>query len=138
MKTSIPFCELFSQINWIWYTVSVIVVYALGAMWYSRMFAKEWMKVFNVEMPNKFNNSNMIITILSQFVATALFGLAMFMITFISPWLALLTLIAFCGWQKASLKFRLIKWKEYFTAAMIEAGYLFISGMIFIFLALVN
>ncbi len=79
----------------------------------------------------------MIITMSAQLIVTALLGLIFFTLTGISAWLAVLVLVAFCGWQKGSLKFRYVKWNEYFTAALIEAGFTFVAGLIFILFALI-
>ncbi len=136
METCCPFCGLFSQINWLWYVIAVVVAFVVGALWYSSLFAKAWVRVFKVEMPEKMQSGNMIFTMLMQLLVTALLGLVFFMMTGISVWLAVLVLIAFCGWQKANLKFRYVKWNEYFMAALIEAGYTFVAGLIFILFAL--
>ncbi len=137
METCSSFCGLFSHVNWLWYIISVIVAFAVGALWYSVLFSKAWMRVFKVEIPEKIQSSNTCITMLTQLMATALSGLTFFVLTTISLWLAILVLVAFCGWQKGNLKFRYTKWDEYFTAALIEAGYTFVAGVIFILFALI-
>lgn len=132
---STNFCLLFGSINWLWYVVAVIAVFALGGIWFSFLFQKAWIKVFKIEMPEG-KPKGVVFTMLMQFVVTALFGLVFFVLVKLSFWVALLALIGFCGWQKGSLKFRYTKWSEYFQAAIIEAGYTFLAGMIFILLGL--
>ncbi len=129
------FCSLFAGISWFWYIVAVIVVYGLGAIWHSFLFAKTWMRVFKVEMPDTVNKSAAVFTMVMQLVATALFGLALFVLVKLSLAAAILALVAFCGWQKGTLKFRYTKWKEYFQAALVEAGYTFLAGAVFILFA---
>lgn len=138
METCTTFCNLFSQINWLWYAVSVIVAYAAGALWFSFLFAKTWMRVFKVEMPEKGASTGAVPTMLIQLVVTALFGIIFFVMVPVSLWLAVLVLFAFCGWQKGGLKFRYVKWNEYFSAALVEAGYTFVAGAIFILFALID
>ncbi len=130
------FCNLLGQVNWLWYVVAVLAVYVLGALWYSVLFPKAWVRIFKIEMPDKRNPANMFLTMFGQLVANALMGLALFMITPLSFWLAVLTLIGFTGWNKATLKYKYADWGEYFRAAGIEAGYLFLAGTIFIVFAL--
>lgn len=135
METCSAFCSWFSQINWLWYGVSVALVYAIGALWYSVLFTKVWMRVFKIEMPQSVEKSSVLFTMFFQLLATAILGLVMFLLSNVSCWLAVLVLIGFCGWHKASLKFQFAKWKDFFTAAMIDVGYLFIAGLIFILFA---
>lgn len=138
METCSSFCSLFSQINWLWYAIAVVVVYAAGALWHSILFGKAWIRVFKVEMPEKGQPTGAVFTMSMQLLVTALLGLLFFVLVPISVWLAVFVLITFCGWQKGTLKFRYVKWNEYFTAAIIEAGYTFIAGLIFILFALIK
>lgn len=130
------FCTLLSQINWPWYVAAIVATYLLGALWYSVLFPKAWIKAFKIEMPDKPAPANMFLTMFGQLVASALMGLALFMITALSFWLAVLALVGFCGWNKATLKYKFVSWSDYFRAAGIEVGYLFLTGMIFILFAL--
>ncbi len=138
METSSQiFCTLLGQINWLWYVVAIVAAYLLGALWYSVIFPKTWVRIFKIEMPDKRSPANMFVTMFGQLVANALMGLVLFMITALSFWLAVLTLVGFCGWNKATLKYKYVGWGDYFRAACIEAGYLFLAGMVFILFALV-
>ncbi len=130
------FCALVGQINWLWFVVAILAVYLLGALWYSVLFPKAWIKIFKVEMPAKPSPANMFLTMFGQLVASALMGLVLFMITAVSFWLAVLTLVGFCGWTKATLKYKFADWGDFVRAGGIEAGYLFLAGMIFILFAL--
>ncbi len=132
------FSDFFMEINWLWYFISVIVVVTMGTLWYTVLFISQWIQVFKVDMPDENRPMSAYPTILLQLLSVTLFGLAFFILTKIFLWLALLILVAICGWQKGLLKFRYVQWKEYFTAAWIEAGYTFIAGLIFIFFALVK
>ncbi len=137
METNV-FCSLFSQIKWGWYLIAVVVAFLMGAWWYWGLFTKAWERVFKVTIPKKGRiPEGVLFAISMQFLVTALMGIVFFMLVKVSLWLAILALVAFCGWQKAGLKFRYIKWKDYFTAAMIEAGYTFVAGIILIIFACV-
>ncbi len=136
-NTSLCFCSLFYQIDWIWYIAALILVFGVGALWYSVFFPKAWMRVFKVEMGDKISKSNMIFTMFLQFISSAILGLALFMITSVSVWLALFALVSFVAWQKAGLKFRYSNsLKDFFMASLIEAGHTFIAGLIYILFAL--
>ncbi len=129
-------CGMFCHINWLWFVVAIAAAYAVGAIWYSFLFSKTWMRIFKVEIPEKVDKTNMIITMFIQLIATAIFGLVYFVLVPISVWLAILALVGFCAWQKGSLKFQFSSWKEFATAALVQAGFTFITGVIFILFAL--
>lgn len=131
------FSDFFQEINWLWYLVSVVVAFTIGALWYTVLFVDEWIQVFKVDMPEEYRPAITYPTVLIQLLVTALFGLVFFMLTITSVWLALLVLASICGWQMGMLKYRYVQWKEYFIAALIEAGYTFIAGIVFILFALV-
>ncbi len=129
------FCALLGSINWLWYIIAVIAVFVLGGIWFSFLFKNMWIKVFKIEMPEG-KPQGVVFTMIMQLIVTALFGLVFFILVKLSFWVALLALIGFCGWQKGSLKFRYTKWSEYIQAAIVEAGYTFLAGIVFILLGL--
>ncbi len=137
MEKSTAFLNLFAQINWLWYSISVITAFAAGAVWFTFIFQKSWIRVFKIDISEKGNANGIFLTMFIQLFVTALFGLIFFILVHISILLAILVLIAFCGWQKGTLKFRYSKWIDYFTAAIVEAGYTFVVGMIFILFAMI-
>ncbi len=136
METCRNFLNLFSEINWLWYFVSVIVAYGAGAIWFSFLFQKAWIRVFKIDMPEKNEPTGAVLTMSIQLLVTALLGLMFFVLVPVSKSIAVFALIAFCGWQKGTLKFRYTKWREFFTAAIVEVGYTFLVGVIFILFAL--
>lgn len=136
METFTNFFNLFSQINWLWYIISVIVIFVLGAIWYSLLFKKNWIRVFKIDIPEKEETLGTLFTMSIQFIVTAFLGLLFFVLVPISLLIALFVLVSFCGWQKATLKFRYTIWKDYIMAALIEVGYTFIAGILFILFAL--
>ncbi|MDR1698694.1 MAG: hypothetical protein LBR75_02565 [Prevotellaceae bacterium] len=132
------FCEIFSGINWCWYAVAIVVVFAVGGLWFSVFFKKTWVRVFKVEMPEKRSTANMVRTMGMQFLINAVFGLWFFILTqYGGFWFAVITLCVFCAWQKGLLNFHYPKFKDYAMAAIIEAGFTFITGMVFILFALI-
>jgi hypothetical protein len=137
MNSLTAFCvNYFKEINWLLLLLSVIIVFFVGAFWYGFLFPKSWTRVFKVDTQNKPSIGNMIVTMFSQLVAGTLLGLFIFVTVKISLWLAIFGIIAFAGWDKATLKFRFAKWNEYFMAALIDATYFAIAGAIFIIFGL--
>lgn len=131
-------CMLWTGIDWLWYAVAVVTAFAVGGLWYSALFSKMWIRVFKVDMPGKVTVWMMLRSMLIQFLATAILGLLFFMLTGLSVWLSVIALVVFCGWQKAGLGFQFpASWKNFVQAALIQAGYTFIAGLIFILFALV-
>ncbi len=136
MESWALFCTFFSGIDWLWYIVAVVITYVVGALWFSVFFRKAWMRVFKIETNEKITTGLFLRTMGVQVLVNALFGLVLFLLVEFSVWLALLVLIAFCGWQKGILNFQFARWKEYVWAAMIQAGYTFVTGGLFILFAL--
>lgn len=130
----------FLQINWLWYAASVIVVYAVGAIWYGKLFTNSWLKSVRykclcgaeLDKGEKCTcQSRSMWPMLYQFAATILIGLMYFVLTALSIWLALLVAVAISGWMKATLKFQIPEWKRFVTLASIDVGYFFLSSLIF-------
>ena len=133
------FCGFFMQhiapINWLWLVAATAVSFGIGAVWYSVLFAKAWVKIFKVEM-GEVNTASFVRTMGLQFVATFFLGLVFFVLTNISVWVALMTLIGIIGWEKAMLNFQFSNLKDCFMAIVIRAGYTFVAGIVFILFAL--
>ncbi|MDR0230847.1 MAG: hypothetical protein LBI82_01865 [Dysgonamonadaceae bacterium] len=128
------FCQILSGINWWWFAAAVVVTFGVGAIWYSWLFAKTWMKVFKVEM-GEVTTGSIFRTMFLQFVANLLFGLTFFVLTQLSVWIALLSLAGFCAWEKGNLNFEFAKVKDFIMAVVIRVGYTFLAGIIFILFA---
>ncbi len=136
--TPVAFCfwSVFSQIGWLWYIISVVAVFALGAVWYSALFPKTWARVFHVDTSRKSLAGVVYYTMLTQLVVTALLGIVLFAVTLMSVWAAVAVSVGFCGWLKGSLLFQMggVN-KDYCQAALINAGFLAIACAVFIFCA---
>jgi hypothetical protein len=130
-------CQAISSVNWIWFIVAVIATFIIGGIWYSALFAKTWIRVFKVEMPEKITTSSFIRTISLQFLANILFGFVFFVLTKVSVLIAIISLVGFCGWEKGGMNFQFAKIKDFLTAVLIRVGYTFIAGIIFILFALI-
>ena len=130
------FYQILSGINWWWFAVAVIVTFGVGALWYSKLFAKTWVRVFKVEM-GEVTTGSFLRTMSLQLVVNLLFGLVFFILTHLCVWIALLTLVGFCGWEKGALSFEFAKIKDFILAVTIRVGYTFIAGLIFILFALI-
>jgi len=131
------FYVVLSNINWMWFAVAVVSVFALGAIWYSLLFTKMWISVFKIDMPEKPTTGLLLRTFVMQLIVCLLFGLALFVIAKISVCIALLALVAFAGWEKGELNFQFSDFKKYWRAAIIRAGYTFLAGIIFILFAMI-
>jgi Protein of unknown function (DUF1761) len=46
------FMYVFSYINWLHVLVAAIAYFALGALWYSFLFQKQWIRYHNIDMNN--------------------------------------------------------------------------------------
>ena len=125
-----------APINWLWLGAATIVAFGIGAVWFSAFFAKAWVRVFKVEM-GEVNAASFVRTMGLQFVATFFLGLVLFVLTNISVWVALMTLIGIVGWEKAMLNFQFSTFKDFIMAVVIRAGYTFVAGIVFILFALI-
>jgi hypothetical protein len=129
-------CQSVSTINWWWFAAATVVSFIVGAIWYSLLFAKTWVKVFKVDL-GVVTTGSFLRTMLLQFAANAAFGFVMFVLTDISVWIALLSLAGFCAWEKGNLNFEFGRLKDFVMAVTIRVGYTFIAGVIFILFALI-
>lgn len=134
----------FTTISWLWYAVSVVVVFGVGGLWYGKFFTKKWIAAVDYKCSCGADmakgekcackNNGGSLTMIFQFLATGLVGLMYFLLSW--P-MALIVAVAMSGWMKATLKFQKPDWKQYFTLAMIDVGYFFLSSIIFILFALI-
>ncbi|MFT3902732.1 MAG: hypothetical protein QM727_06140 [Niabella sp.] len=135
MSSSNLLLQCISEINWWWYSVAIVVSFAVGGVWYSLLFAKTWIRVFRVEM-GEVTIGSFLRTMSIQLAANLLLGVVFFILTNISIWIALLTLVGFCGWEKGNLNFEFSKMKDFIMASVIRVGYTLAAGIIFILFAL--
>jgi hypothetical protein len=138
LKIMSTFLFLLSNIQWMWFAIAVVVTFIVGAIWYSFLFPKTWMRVFKVEMPEEVTKLSMVRTMLLQLIVSIFFGAVFFLLVQISFCISVFVLIGFCGWEKGELNFQFPKWKDYVLAACIRVGYTFVAGMIFIIFGLIS
>lgn len=140
-------CCSMLQISWLWFFVALIITYSLGALWFGKLFMKPWAESRDIKCEQcnsdfakgeKCNCKHSPFPMIMQFIATALIGLMIFVLTNISAYLALFVLVATAGWMKANLAFQVPDLKKYFKLASIEVGYYFVCGIIFLFFALIK
>lgn len=133
------------QISWLWYAVGVVAVYALGALWYTVLFGKKWIKAVNYKCVCGADLSNdekctckprFPWEMAFQLISTAILGLMYFVVTPISLPIAILIAIAVTAWNKSMLKFQIADWKRFTTLALIDVGYFVVASVVFILLAL--
>lgn len=136
----------FTSISWLWYIIAVIVVFGLGALWYSVLFRKAWICNVGFECECKADLANgekchctggkSFLPMLFQFIATLLLGFMYFVLTAISIWLSVIVFVAVAAWLKASLKFKIMNWGRYMRVAAIEVGYFTVASILFVLFAL--
>ncbi|MDP3397885.1 MAG: DUF1761 domain-containing protein [Bacteroidales bacterium] len=135
----------FSQISWMWYGISVLLAFGAGALWYTVLFGKQWIKVVNYECACGANlskgeeckcKSRFPWEMIFQFVSTVIIGIMYFLLTSVSVALAIIVCLAFAGWTKSMLKFQIADWNRYITHALIDVGYFTLVSAIFIVFSL--
>jgi hypothetical protein len=141
MDSCQAFLGLFSVISWLWYAISVLVAFAVGALWYTVLFGKQWLKAVNYEcvcgaklsMGEKCTCAPRFPwEMVFQFISTAIVGLMYFVLTPISIWMAIFVSVAFSAWTKSMYKFEIASWKRFKTLAAINVGYFMVVSAIFI------
>lgn len=138
----------FSQFSWLWYWISIVVVFMVGWLWYGKLFNKKWIKAVRYQCTcgadlskgEKCTCKNksmlpLLMYMFMQLVVTMLLGLMYFGLTQISIWWSLIVAVAIAGWMKASLKFQIAEWKRYVTLAIIDVGYFFLASLLFMLFA---
>lgn len=145
MKMILP---IFEAIPWLWYSLAVLISFALGAIWYGILFTKAWAKavryececgadIANGEKCTCKSNFSSYYTFIVQIITTAILTLMYFILTPISIWLSVLVVIAISGWMKSTLKFQISNWKRFIILASIDVGYFFIVSCIAIGFSLI-
>lgn len=130
-------CGVIAQINWWIFAGAVLVVFAIGALWYSVLFVKTWKEINKIDDNAEITIGNMIATMLLQFISTAMVGFVFFILTHLSVFLAIFVTIAIGGWMKSNLKFKFTDWKTFVKAAVAETGYFTVAAIVFILFALI-
>ncbi|MDR0815658.1 MAG: hypothetical protein LBN37_07910 [Bacteroidales bacterium] len=125
----------FHSLNWWWYSLSVIIVFGIGALWYSVLFPKMWVRVFRIQM-GTVTTGSFIRTMGIQLASTAVFGIIVFILALLDKDLALLVIIGLAAWLVGTLNFKFPRMKDFLQAILIEVGYLLIAGHVFILFGL--
>ena len=129
---------------WLWWGISVVVVYMVGWLWYTKLFAKGWIESEQIKCKcgadlakdEKCTCKKMsFVPMIVQLLATALTGFAFFLLTGISVWLAVIVAIAVLGWEKANVLFRVMEYKRACKIIWIEVGYYCVALVIYILVA---
>jgi hypothetical protein len=136
MNSCNTLCQAIDAINWWWFAAATVVSFAIGAVWFSWLFAKAWLKVFKVEL-GEVTFGTFLRTMSLQLASTLLFGLVIFVLTKLSVWIAFFALAGFCGWEKGKLNFQFSRMKDFVMATVIQSGYTFVAGLVFILFALI-
>lgn len=136
-------CPLLS-ISWLFYAISVIVVFALGAFWYGKLFSEKWVKAQDytcicgarlAEGEKCTCKSHSLLPMVMQFIATALVGMMYFLLAGFGCLLSIVVMIGVAAWMKAGLKFRISEWKRFVNLVIIDVGYFCLASIIFIIFA---
>lgn len=141
MESYAELCRLFSHVSWLWYAIAVIVVYAVGALWYTVLFGKYWLKALNYICLCGANLSidekctckpRFPYEMVFQFISTAILGLLYFLVAPFSIWVSVAIVVAFSAWTKSMMKFQIADWRRFKTLAAIDVGYFVIASIVFI------
>ena len=83
------------ELNWILLTVAIIVVYMLGALWYSPiLFGDKWAAIINPKFTKPNTEKISFLPMIFQFVATIILGVVVFVGVQISIPLTISMLVA--------------------------------------------
>ncbi len=141
MESSKAFFDLFSDISWLWYVISVLVAYAAGALWYTVLFGKQWIKAVHFECQCGAKlykgetctcSPHFPVEMVFQFISTGIVGLMYFVLTPVSIWMAILVGLSFSAWTKSMYKFEIASWERFTILAAINVGYFVVVSAIFI------
>ncbi len=125
------------ELNWILLTVAIIVVYMLGALWYSPiLFGDKWAAIINPKFTKPNTEKISFLPMIFQFVATIILGVVVFVGVQISIPLTISMLVAAAGWQKAALFFKYPQFDNFVKVAFIEVGYFTIASTLFVIIGL--
>lgn len=125
------------QLNWILLIVAILIVYFLGALWYSPvLFGDKWAAIINPKFVKPTTEKISLLPMIYQFVATMILGFVIFVGVRISIPLTILMLVAAAGWQKASLFFKYPQFDNFVKVAFIEVGYFTIASTLFVIIGL--
>ncbi len=119
-----------------WMSLSIIVAFGAGAMWYSLAFFKMWARVFNVHKSAQ-EPLPLMRSLVLQFVSGILLSLLYFILAGMSVKLACLAVAAFASLQICNLAFKYGDTKTLLQAVAIEAGYTVVAGAVYISFALI-
>ena len=121
------------QISWILLIVAILIVYSLGALWYSPvLFGDKWGEIVNPKFTKPSKEKVSFLPMIYQFIATALIGFVIFIGVRISIPLTIMLLVSAAGWQKASLFFKYPQFDTFVKVAFIEVGYFTIASLLFV------
>lgn len=134
---TVSLCELFSYIDWIWLSIAVVLSMLIGALWYGILFPKAWMRSNNINIDENLTLVQQIIPFVGQLVAVFLFAVYIFIAVQINTWLLIFGVITFMGWQKVTLKYRIVNMKKYIMAACIDVFYFAIVSAVCIAFGLI-
>lgn len=138
------FSSLF-QISWTWYALSVFISCAFAALWYCKLFARQWKEAIHYDCsPSEdpyahccsYNTFfGFIKTMIMQGAGIALLGLMYFVLTAQSIWLSVIVAVSISGWLKAALRFQIKEYSRWIIISTINVGYFFLMSTIMILLA---
>jgi hypothetical protein len=141
-----PLCS--TGISWLWYAISVVVVFLSGWFWYN-FFTERWAKAVNYgvcacgadiskgEKCTCTPDAKAFLPMLVQLLATCLVGYLYFVLVKICICLAIFAAVAFVGWIKANILFSTPTKQRRIDRILIDAGYFAILSAIFILFALI-
>jgi hypothetical protein len=93
--------SFFSHLNWLAIAVATLAYFILGALWYSMLFAKQWIKGTGID-PNAPGAKSgaggiMFMTLILEFIICIGLGVLVYRLNLAGPWMSGLKLGLFTG-----------------------------------------
>lgn len=141
-----PLCP--SGISWLWYTISVVLAFLSGWVWYN-FFTERWVKAVNYglcacgadlgkgEKCTCKPDAKAFLPMLVQLLAICFIGYMYFVLVKICICMAIFVAVAVTGWMKANILFSTPTKQRRIDRILIDAGYFIMVSVIFILFALI-
>lgn len=127
--------SFFSHLNWLAVAVAAVAYFFLGALWYSMLFAKQWIKGtgINPKDPEATKGSGgiMFMTLILEFIICIGLGVLVYRLNLHGPWMSGLKLGLFTGiFFSATVITISYLYQKKLSLALIDGGYHIVGSII--------
>jgi hypothetical protein len=126
--------ELTADFQTGWYILAVFLAFALGAVWFSVIFADRWVAVFKIDTAAGVSTLSVIVTMGINLFSISLYGFLVVIVANVNASLGYLLILAVFIWEVSTLKFQFSDLALFLKAALIHPGHQLLVGLIFIWL----